>query len=193
MQPRVEDALVAGLRAGEPGAFETLVRTHGPRLLRLARRFLPNEEDARDALQDALVAAYRSIGSFQSGSMLSTWLHRIVVNTALMKLRSQRRRPEADIEELLPRFVADGHQVEPAAPWPESADALLQRKETAEMVRESIAELPDAYRVVLELRDIEELDTAEVASILGITSNAVKIRLHRARQALRTILERRLQ
>jgi RNA polymerase sigma-70 factor (ECF subfamily) len=185
----METTLVAALQAGDPHAFETLLRTHGPRLLGLARRLLGNEEDARDALQDAMIAVHRSIGAFESSAALSTWLHRIVVNVALMKLRSRRRHPEADIEELLPKFRRDGHQVEPAAPWPEAADAALEREETRAAVREAIDRLPDAYRIVLQLRDIEEMSTAETAEILGTTRNVVKIRLHRARQALRKLLD----
>ena len=183
-------ALIAGLQAGDSGAFETLLREHGPRLLRLARRFLANEEDARDALQDAMVAVYRSIGNFESSSALTTWLHRIVVNSALMKLRTKRRHPEEDIEQYLPRFLEDGHQLIPSTPWTESADSVLEREELRAGVREAIEKLPDAYRIVLHLRDIEELSTAETAEILGTTKNIVKIRLHRARQALRTLLDK---
>ena len=183
-----DDALIAGLQAGDSGAFEKLVSEYWPRLLRLARRLLANDEDARDALQDAMVAVYRSIGEFKSGSALSTWLHRIVVNAALMKLRTKRRHPEEDIEQYLPRFVEDGHQREPSTAWSESADSVLEREELRGAVREAIAKLPDAYRIVLQLRDIEELSTAETAEILGTTKNIVKIRLHRARQALRTLL-----
>ncbi|HUP62432.1 MAG TPA: sigma-70 family RNA polymerase sigma factor [Thermoanaerobaculia bacterium] len=187
-------ALVAGLRAGDDDAFEALLQTYSARLLRLARRFLASEEDARDALQDAMVSVFRSIGSFESGSRLSTWLHRIVVNACLMKLRTRRRRldeveVEIDIEEYLPRFHQDGHQVEPSQPWTESAEAMLEREELRELVRASIEKLPDSYRIVLHLRDIEEMSTEETAEILGITPNAVKIRLHRARQALRTLLD----
>ncbi|HYC55072.1 MAG TPA: sigma-70 family RNA polymerase sigma factor [Thermoanaerobaculia bacterium] len=184
-----DDALVAGLRAGDSHAFEKLLREHGPRLLRLARRFLANEEDARDALQDAMVAVYRSVAEFKSGAALSTWLHRIVVNAALMKLRTKRRHPEEDIEQYLPRFLEDGHRREPGTAWAESADSVLEREELRGAVREAIAKLPDAYRIVLHLRDIEELSTAETAEILGTTKNIVKIRLHRARQALRTLLD----
>lgn len=187
-------ALVAGLQAGDARAFETLVRRHTAPLLRLARRFLGNEEDARDALQDAMVAVYRSIGTFEGNSMLSTWLHRIVVNACLMKLRAKRRRPdETDIEALLPSFLDDGHQTEPSTPWTETAESMLEREETRALVHESIAKLPDAYRIVLHLRDIEEMSTEETAEILGITRNAVKIRLHRARQALRALLDRHIR
>jgi RNA polymerase sigma-70 factor (ECF subfamily) len=181
--------LIAGLQSGDSSAFERLLREYGPRLLRLARRLLVNEEDARDALQDSMVAVYRSIGKFESTSALSTWLHRIVVNTALMRLRAKRRRPEEDIEDYLPRFLEDGHQREPSTPWTESADQVLEREELRTAVREAIEKLPDAYRIVLQLRDIEELSTAETAEILGTTNNVVKIRLHRARQALRKMLD----
>jgi RNA polymerase sigma-70 factor, ECF subfamily len=186
--------LVAALRAGESQAFETLLRRYGGRLLRLARRFLDSEEDARDALQDAMVSVFKSIASFESNAMLSTWLHRIVVNACLMKLRARRRRPEdVDIEQYLPRFVEDGHQLESSKPWTESPETILERDELRALVRDSIAMLPDTYRIVLQLRDLEELSTEETAAILGVTPNAVKIRLHRARQALRTLLDRHMR
>ena len=126
--------------------------------------------------------------------MLSTWLHRIVVNACLMRLRAKRRRPEeTEIESLLPVFAEDGHQATPSVPWAENAQTMLEREETRAMVREAIDQLPDAYRIVLLLRDIEEKTTEETAAILGITANAVKIRLHRARQALRTLLDRQMR
>jgi RNA polymerase sigma-70 factor (ECF subfamily) len=188
-----DTALVAGLRAGDTAAFETLLDRYGGRLLRLARRFCGSEEDARDALQDAMVAVFKSIGNFESNSMLSTWLHRIVVNACLMKLRTKKRREEIDIEELMPRFKEDGHQVEPSQPWTESAQSMLERDELRAQVRAAIDQLPETYRVVLQLRDIEEMSTEETAEVLGITPNAVKIRLHRARQALRALLDRHMR
>lgn len=159
------------------------------RLLRVARRFLPVEEEARDAVQDAFFSAWKSIGKFQAGSSLSTWLHRIVVNSALMKLRSKRRKPEESIDHLLPRFQKDGHQIVPSEAWPVSAEEMVQRVETSEIVRSLINQLPESYRVVLIMRDLEEMSTQETAKALGVTANAVKVRLHRARQALRTLLE----
>jgi RNA polymerase sigma-70 factor (ECF subfamily) len=184
-----DQPLIAALQSGDAGAFETLLRDYGPRLLRLARRMLMNEEDARDALQDAFISVYRSIGAFEATSSLSTWLHRIVVNTSLMKLRTKRRKPEEDIDQYLPRFLEDGHQIEPSTPWTESADRILEREELRTAVRAAIAQLPDTYRIVLHLRDIEEMSTAETADLLGTTKNIVKIRLHRARQALKTLLD----
>lgn len=188
-----EAALVAGLRAGEDAAFEKLVRTYSPALLRTARRFLRSEEDARDALQEAFISVFKSISGFEASAQLSTWLHRIVVNRSLMKLRSQRRHPEEDIEQYLPRFLEDGHQAAASAPWAEGADSMIERAEVRALVRESIDRLPETYRVVLVLRDLEELSTEEAAEALGVTPNAIKIRLHRARQALRGILDPHLR
>ena len=166
------------------------MRAHSGRLLSVARRFLGNNEDAQDAVQDAFIRAYKAIHTFEARAQLHTWLHRILVNTALMKLRDRRRRPTESIEDLLPTYNNDGHQAVASRDW---SDAVLERKETAAIVREAIAMLPDQYREVLVLRDIEEKDTAEAAALLGTTSNVVKVRLHRARQALRTLLDREFQ
>jgi RNA polymerase sigma-70 factor (ECF subfamily) len=182
-----EKALVDGLRAGREDAYEQLVRSHGGRMLAVARRLLGDGEDAHDAVQEAFVSAFRSIERFESQARLSTWLHRIVVNAALMKLRTRRRKPEQPIEDLLPSFHADGHRRDPGGPWQPAE--RLERVELRRLVRESIDRLPEPYRTVLVLRDIEELDTAEVAERLGVQEGAVKTRLHRARQALRTLLD----
>jgi RNA polymerase sigma-70 factor, ECF subfamily len=111
------------------------------------------------------------------------------VNASLMKLRSSRRRPEESIEDLLPQFREDGHQNAQTEAWPVSAEEMVQRSETAQLVRKLIDQLPESYRVVLIMRDLEEMSTEETAAALGVTPNAVKVRLHRARQALRTLLE----
>ncbi len=180
--------LVTRLRAGDDDAFEFVVRTYSGRLLVVTRRILCNDEDARDAVQDAFLSAFRSLDRFEGGSLLSTWLHRIAVNAALMKLRTRRRKPEESIEPLLPVYREDGHHQEVFSSWTEPVDVAMARAEHRAMVRQCIDQLPDSYRTVLLLRDIEELDTEETARALGISGNAVKIRLHRARQALRTLL-----
>lgn len=184
-----ETGLAEDLRAGSEAAFETLVRNYAGRLLAVARHLLRNEEDARDAVQEAFLAAFRSIQGFRGGSSLSTWLHRIVINVCLMKLRAGSRHPETSIDELLPRFDGYGRHASPVSPWPVSAETTLLERETRERIRASIGRLPVRYRTILILRDIEELDTAEVAQILCVSPNAVKVRLHRARLALRTLLE----
>ncbi len=188
-----EGALLVRLRAGDDAAYEELVRAYSGRMLATATRILGNPEDARDAVQDAFLSAFRAIDSFAGDSRTSTWLHRIVINASLMKIRSRRRRPEEPIDALLPGFLENGHHSDPPAGWKEPADVLLQKRETREMVRDFIEKLPDAYRTVLVLRDIEELDTEETARVLEVSTNAVKTRLHRARQALRTLLDPHLR
>ena len=185
-----EAALLARLRRGDETAFELLVRTFSGRLLVVARRFVRNEEDARDVVQTAYLNAFRALDTFEGGCQLSTWLHRIVVNAALMKLRSRRRKPEESIERLLPAFQEDGHHVEQFSDWAMPADQLIERAQVRTMVRACIDRLPDQYRTVLLLRDIEERPTLEVAEMLATTPVAVKVRLHRARQALSTMLRR---
>jgi RNA polymerase sigma-70 factor (ECF subfamily) len=190
-QPAVLDEreLVQRLRAGDDAAYEVLVRAHSSRLLAVTRRILISEEDARDAVQDAFVLAFRNVKSFEGESRLSTWLHRVAINAALMKLRTRRRRPEEPLEPLLPTYLDDGHHVEQFQSWDEAADDALARRRRQALVRECIDRLPENYRTVLLLRDIEQMETEEAASTLGISVNAVKIRLHRARQALRTLLD----
>jgi RNA polymerase sigma-70 factor (ECF subfamily) len=185
----VDAALLARLRAGDDAAFEAWVRRESPRLLAVARRILRNDDDAQDALQDAFVSAWRNLASFEGGSRLSTWLHRIVVNAALMRLRSRRRRREQPIEALLPAFAEDGHHAETVEPWPRHETCAAESAEARAVVRECIDRLPERHRVAFLLRDVEGLDTAEAASALGIRPDALKMRLHRARQALHTLLE----
>jgi RNA polymerase sigma-70 factor (ECF subfamily) len=181
--------LLRRLKAGDDAAYAEVVRTLGGRMLAVARRFLRDEEAARDAVQDAFLSAFRGIQAFDGESQLATWLHRIVVNASLMKLRTRRRKPEESIEPLLPAFAEDGHHASrPVSAWTPSAEQALLRREARASVRAAIGELPERYRAVLLLRDIEERSTREAADLLGITENALKLRLHRARQALATRL-----
>ena len=184
-----DSSLVASLRAGDPAAFERLVREYGGRLLVVSKRLLSNHEDALEALQDGFLSAFRSLDSFDGRSQFSTWLHRIIVNASLMKLRSKRRRPEQSIDDLLPTFLADGHQMAPSGRWQSSGYDHAEKNELQNLVRSKIESLPDSYRIVLVLRDIEEFETETVAQMLEIAPGTVKVRLHRARQALRTLLD----
>jgi len=183
-----EATLIAQLRAGDEAAFEQVVRLYGGRLLAVARRIVGSDEEARDVVQDAFLNAFKSFDRFEGNAKLSTWLHRIAVNAALMKLRTRKRKPEQSIETLLPSFLDDGHHEERFKSWDEPIDKIMERKETRELVRRQIDALPESYRTVLVLRDIEGLDTEETANMLGLSVNATKIRLHRARQALRSLL-----
>jgi RNA polymerase sigma-70 factor (ECF subfamily) len=180
--------LLARLRRGDESAFDELTRRHAARMLAVARRMLRSEEDARDAVQEAFLQAFKSLDGFHGNARLSTWLHRIVVNAGLMRLRTRKRKPEHAIDDLLPQFDETGHfsrEVEPI----ELPDGALERRELRTTVRRCIDLLPEPYRAVIVLRDIEELDGDETAAALGLTVSAVKSRLHRARQALRTLLQ----
>lgn len=107
-----ERQLMDGLRRDNPESYERLVKTYGGRMLAVARRFTRNEEDARDCVQVAFLQAFQNISGFEQRSSLATWLHRIVVNAALMKLRSRERRPETSIDDLLPEFDGSGMRLE---------------------------------------------------------------------------------
>jgi RNA polymerase sigma-70 factor (ECF subfamily) len=184
-----EATLLARMKARDGDAFEACVRIYCTRLLMVARRILRNEEDARDAVQEAFLAAFKHVDQFQGLSALGTWLHRIVVNAALARLRRLQRHPEHSIEDLLPHFGEGEHQIDPPAPWKDTSEMVLQQKESRELVTHCIGQLPDSYRTVLLLRDIEGLDTEETARMLGTSAGIVKTRLHRARQALRSLLD----
>ena len=188
-QALAESDLLARLRDGDPEAYEQLVRDNTPRLLAVARRFLRNDDDARDAVQEGFLSAFKALPRFEGGSRLSTWLHRIVVNASLMKIRTRKRKPETSIEDLMPAYKADGHPETFFEPWRETGEDAAAKKEEKALVREAIDKLPDNYRNVILLRDIEGLDTAETASMLELSPGAVKTRLHRARMALREVLD----
>jgi RNA polymerase sigma-70 factor (ECF subfamily) len=187
--PSYDVALLARLRTGDDDAFTDLVRANTGRLLAVARRMLRQDQEAQDAVQEAFVCAFKALSSFEGQCRLSTWLHRITVNACLMRLRRKERKPEESIDGLLPGYQADGHTVEQFRPWDESPLARLERDETRALVRSCIDRLPETYRTALLLRDIEEMDADEAATLLGVTPNALKIRVHRARQALRTLLD----
>ena len=171
-----ETGLVARLRVGDEDAYKALFCQHSGAMAAVARRLLGDTDDAADAVQDAFVSAWKAMRSFEGSARLGTWLHRIAVNACLMKLRGRKRS----------RFVPldESH-----APVCRPEDDRLGRAEVAERVRAGIDRLPPAYRTVIRLRDIEGVGTAETADRLGTNKAVVKVRLHRARQALRALLE----
>jgi RNA polymerase sigma-70 factor, ECF subfamily len=183
-----ERSLIERLRDGDPDAFEAMVRRYGTQMLAVARRLVRNEDDAREVVQEAFLQAFRALDDFRADAKLSTWLHRIVVNTGLMRLRSASRRPEGFIDDLLPDFDTTGQHASPVAPITMTVEDAIAHQEVRVRVRGAVAQLPDAYRAIIVLRDFEDLTTEEAATALGISENAAKIRLHRARQALGTLL-----
>lgn len=181
--------LIDGLRAGGERHAKQLVRTHVGWMRSLARRILRDDALADDCVQEAFLKAFRNIERFEGRSSLKTWLHRITVNEALMKLRALKRLDEQPIDDLLPEFDANACRIE--APWIRLAttEEIVEQESTRALVLSKIGELPDSYRIILQLRDIEEMTTSEVAEMLGISEANVKVRLHRARSALKKILE----
>jgi RNA polymerase sigma-70 factor, ECF subfamily len=183
-----EAELVARIRAGDEGACETLVRTYSGVLLSVARRFLRCEAESADALQEAFILAFGAVDSFEGNCALGSWLHRIVVNRSLRRLQVRKRRRTVSLDDL-PRFDEYGRQPRPGSPGVSAPESQLARAEMRAQVRACIDRLPAAYRTVLVLWYIEEFDTDQTAVRLGSTPGAVKTRLHRARQALRALLE----
>lgn len=184
-----QEALLSSLRRREEKAFEAVVLRYGPRLRATALRLLQNDADANDVVQDTFLLALRGLDRFKGQSEFGTWLHRIAVNSALMKLRSRSRSPEqVQIHDLLPRFGDGGNHLEPAIRLRDLPDERTAREESVALVRKCIGQLPERYRTALLLRDIEGLEYKEISDVLGLTLNATRIRIHRARQALRKLL-----
>jgi RNA polymerase sigma-70 factor (ECF subfamily) len=158
-------------------------------MLAVARRLLRCEHAAADAVQEALLSAFNSLDAFHGQSQLWTWLYRIVVNSCLMQLRSSGRRPALSLDALPHDSNSSAVEVRSIADASAQPHEQLTREEFRAQVRACIRLLPDRYRTILQLRDMEEFDTDQTAGILGISRSAVKTRLHRARTTLRTLLE----
>ena len=181
--------LLECLRAGEEKCFETLVRNVGPQVLATAKRYLRSDAEAADCFQDTFLAVFEGINKFEQRSSLRTWIRGITINQCLMRIRKQGRRQEESIEHLLSVFDENGDRVEISGSIRSSAiSASIDTTRLKSIVREKINELPDDYRIVLLLRDIDGYTTKETAAILRIRINAVKTRLHRARSALKSLL-----
>jgi RNA polymerase sigma-70 factor (ECF subfamily) len=184
--------LVARTAAGDHGAFETLMRRHNGRLFRAARAILKNDAEAEDAVQDAYLDAYRHMQGFRGDSQVGTWLVRIAVNQALMRLRKQKResvvvsfdRPEPEDSDTSMEQLRDEKS--------ESPMAATLRAEIRRLLERRIDELPMTFRAVFVLREVEEMSVEETASALGIPAATVRTRLFRARALLRQALDREM-
>jgi RNA polymerase sigma-70 factor, ECF subfamily len=182
-----EPILVAAAQNGDITAFETLVGRYERKILRLAQNITQNREDAEDVMQEAFLKAYEHLSGFQGNSRFYTWLVRIAVNQALMKLR--KRRPnvvsiDEEVntgEDLIPREIED---------WGPSPEDRYKQTELSDILSEVITDLDPSFRIVFQLRDIEELSTEETAEALGLSIPAVKSRLLRARLKLRQKLNK---
>ena len=178
--------LVARLKKGDETAFAEVLRRYELKVYSLTRGLMHNEDDAQDATQDAFLSVFRGIGRFKEKSSLSTWIYRIAVNAALMRLRKRRQdRLTVPIDDYMPAFAGDGHRVAVVPDWHPAVDEMLLNKELAGLLKKWIAELSPEYRTVFLLRDQEGLDNEEVAAVLNLSVAAVKSRLHRARLYMR--------
>jgi len=167
---------------GNRDALDTLFARHSGAVYQSALRLLGNHEDAEDALQEGMLAAFKNLRRFEGRSKFSSWLTRIVINAALMRLRSQRARPAVSMDEPLGEAgLTLGDQFSDTAPGPEE---LYARHELREMFEENLAQLPPEMRTAVVLRDVEGLSTQEAAETLGVPENTLKSRLHRARLQL---------
>jgi RNA polymerase sigma-70 factor (ECF subfamily) len=190
-----DEVLVERARGQDEAAFEELVSRYEDKLYRLAMRFVRNETDAQEILQDAFLSAWRNLSAFEGRAQFGSWMYRVTVNAALMLLRSRNRHPEVTVDDVEPRALNDavaesGQTVRGSTDWSQRADEQLQSAQLRKHIRDSIDTLPDGLRTVFLLRDIEELSTEETAEALGLSVPAVKTRLHRARLALRVAIGR---
>jgi RNA polymerase sigma-70 factor (ECF subfamily) len=182
-----ESALVAAAKAGDVSAFETLVSRYERKIFRLTQNITQNREDAEDAMQEAFLKAYEHLDNFEGNSRFYTWLVRIAVNQALMKLRKRRPNQISLDEEIetgedsIPREVED---------WGPSPEQRYAQTELSGILSQVIGELDPSFRTVFQLRDIDEMSTEETAEALGLSVPAVKSRLLRARLKLRQKLNR---
>lgn len=184
-----EDVDITLLLAGNKQEFEKIVRQESERLYRVLLRYVKDEDEARSIMQETFLQAYENLGSFRGDSKFTTWLYSIGINQARAQYRKQRRYnplEEDEIDRLQPSFSM-GRYTHPYEPW--QPDEVASKSERRELVHRAISQLPENYRIVVELRDIQEFSTAETAEVLEMTLVAVRVRLHRARQALRALLE----
>jgi RNA polymerase sigma-70 factor, ECF subfamily len=190
-----DEGLVARARTKDEAAFEELVSRYEDKLYRLAMRFVRNETDAQEILQDAFLSAWRNLPTFEGRAQFGSWMYRVTVNAALMLLRSRNRHPEVTVDDVEPNALNNavaesGQRLRGSADWSIRADEQLQSAEMRKHIQESVDALPDGLRTVFLLRDVEELSTEDTAEMLGLSIPAVKTRLHRARLALRVAIGR---
>jgi RNA polymerase sigma-70 factor (ECF subfamily) len=185
-----DEALAARAAAGDESAFEALMVRYQARAYRLAWRLVGAEGDAQDAVQEAFLQVFRKLATFRGEARFSTWLYRIVTNAALMQRRQRARRRGEPLDACLPAFDAEGRHAASPAEIAAASDieARMDQRRLAEKARAGIDRLPETYRAAFVLRDLEELETAEVGAVLGLEPGTVRQRVHRARLMLRGYL-----
>lgn len=181
--------LIAGLRSLDQASYRQLIDEYGPALYRIALRLTNGPHDAQDVLQETLLTVMAKVDTVQDPAMLGPWLRRVTVNTALMRLRARREEPRAGLGTGGTEFTPDGRRTRPVSLWPPLPEDELLRREARGVLEAVVSRLPDGARQVYVLAEIEELPREEVAELLGVSREAVRVRLHRARTILRQALE----
>jgi RNA polymerase sigma-70 factor (ECF subfamily) len=171
-----------------PRSVEQVFRDYAPRIYNLARRMLGNDADAEDVTQDVLLQVLRKLHTFRGESAFPTWLHRVTVNAALVHRRKRAAREEHRVHDPLEHFQADGSHASPVRKWSPRPEKEALDRETRDLIEKAITQLPESYRDVYVLADVENLSNAEIADILKLSTSAVKSRLHRARLLMRSAL-----
>ncbi len=182
-EPLSDEEVVTRVLAGETGMFEIIMRRHNQLLYRVARAILRNDSEAEDVMQDAYVRAYEHLDQFAGRAKFSTWLTRIAVHEALARQRRENR-----YRELEPMSEREGDPMDRFASLAPDPEQQASNSEVRRLLEEAVEKLPDAYRTIFILRDIEEMSTTDAAEVLEITEDNVKVRLHRARALLRKSL-----
>jgi len=173
---------------GPPLTPEQIFRDYAPRVFSLARRMLGNDADAEDVTQDVLLQVVRKLNTFRGEAQFPTWLHRVTVNAALSKRRQRAQRQERETPDPLDKFLDNGHHHASVRPWALGPEQQALDRETQQLIEKAINELPEIYRDVYVLADVEGLSNPEIAEILGLHVGAVKSRLHRGRLLMRGAL-----
>lgn len=176
-----DEEIVSRILAGDVMVFEILMRRHNQRIYRAIRSILRGDEDAEDVMQETYVRAYEHLSQFEGRARFSTWITRIAVNEAIRRLRSRNR-----VDPLAPEEVEREYDAMPANQETSTTpEAQASRGQLASLLEKAVLALPDSYRSVVMLRDVEEMSTAETAVALSLSESNVKVRLHRAHELLR--------
>lgn len=180
-----ERHLIQRLQAGDRQAFDVIFSRYVNQVYRQAVKLTGNKADAEEVVQDVFLTVYQKAKTFRGKSAFSTWLYRVTLNTAISRLRRQKKGENVDIEEYLPRFREDGHHlVRPVADWSGEIEQRLMDKELQKTVHEAIDQLPPVDKAIL-LSDLDGFSNREIGDTVGLSVQAVKARLHRARLFLR--------
>ena len=183
-----EKELVRRARDGDVDAFERILGQYQQRVMRIIMSILKDPMDAEEVTQDVFMTVFDKVDTFRAEASLSTWIHRIAVNAALMRKRRQRHKVDLPLEEVLAGAEREGHLVTEVEDWSNRVDDPALRSEARQVIEQAIDRLDDKYQTVFALREVEGFSTAETAQILGLGVSAIKTRLHRARLFLREAL-----